>query len=84
MILQLNVKTKEINISDKNLVWVHCIISKKIVRGPIDPIGAIRMEKGWAYGLIPSPRIRAYPRTINKGRNENYFIGRGKEYLWRI
>ena len=51
--------------------------------GPIDPIGTIRVGKGWAYGLISSPRIRAYPRTINKGRNGNCFIGRGKEYLWR-
>ena len=32
--------------------------------GTIDPIGTIRMEKGWAYGPILSPRIRAYPRTI--------------------
>ena len=51
--------------------------------GPIDPIGIIRMGKGWAYGPIPNPRIRAYSRTINKGRNENCIIGRGKEYLWR-
>ena len=48
--------------------------------GPIDPIGTTRVGKGWAYGPIPSLRIRAYPRTINNGRNENYFIGRGKEY----
>ena len=54
-----------------------------ILWGPIEPIGTIHMGKGWAYGPIPSPRIRAYPGTINKGRNENYFIGRGKEYLWR-
>ena len=39
------------------------------------------MEKGWAYGPIPSPRIKAYPRTINKGRNENCFTGRGNEYF---
>ena len=32
LILQSNVKTKEINIGDKNLVWVHCIISKKIAK----------------------------------------------------
>ena len=51
--------------------------------GPIDPIGTICVGKDWAYGPISSPRIRAYPRTINKGRNENCFIGRGKEYLWR-
>ena len=51
--------------------------------GPIDPIGIIRVEKDWAYGPISSPRIRAYSRTINKGRNENCLIGRGKEYLWR-
>ena len=49
--------------------------------GPIDPIGTIRMGKGWAYGPIPSPRIRAYPRTISKGRSKNCIIGRGKEYL---
>ena len=48
--------------------------------GPIDPIGTTRVGKGWAYGPIPSLRIRAYPRTINNGRNENCFIGRGKEY----
>ena len=51
--------------------------------GPIDPIGTIRMGKGWAYGPIPNPRIRAYPRTISKGRSENCIIGRGEEYLWR-
>ena len=50
--------------------------------GPIDPIGTIRMGKGWAYGPIPSPRIKAYPKMISKGRNGNYFIGRDKEYLW--
>ena len=33
--------------------------------GPIDPIGTIHLEKGWAYGPIPSPRIRAYPRMIS-------------------
>ena len=49
--------------------------------GPIDPIGTIRIGKGWAYGPISSPMIRAYLRTISKGRNENCFIGRGKEYL---
>ena len=49
--------------------------------GPIDLIGTICMGKGWAYGPIPSPRIRAYPRTISKGRNENFILGRGKEYL---
>ena len=31
---------------------------------PIDLIGTIHMEKGWAYGPIPSPRIKAYLRTI--------------------
>ena len=50
--------------------------------GPIDPIGTIRVGKDCAI-TISSPRIRAYPRTINKGRNGNCFIGRGKEYLWR-
>ena len=49
--------------------------------GPIDPIGTICVGKDWAYGPISSPRIRAYTRTINKGRNENCFTGRGKEYL---
>ena len=49
--------------------------------GPIDPIGTVRVEKDWAYGPMSSPRITAYPRTINKGRNENCFTGRGKEYL---
>ena len=39
--------------------------------GPIDPIGTIRMGKGWAYGPIPSSRIKVYLRMINKGRNEN-------------
>ena len=51
--------------------------------GPIDPISTIRMGKGWAYGPISSLRIRAYLRTISKGRNENYILERGKEYLWR-
>ena len=55
----------------------------RVLWGPIDLIGTIRMGKGWAYSPIPSPKIRAYPRTINKGINENCFIGRGKEYLWR-
>ena len=48
---------------------------------PIDPIGTVRVGKDWAYGPMSSPRIRAYLRTINKGRNENCFTGRGKEYL---
>ena len=52
--------------------------------GPIDLIGTIHIGKGWAYGPIPSPRIRSYPRTISKGRSESCIIGRGKEYLWRI
>ena len=54
-----------------------------ILWGPIDPIGTIRMGRDWAYSPIPSLRIRVYPRTISKGRNENCIIGRGKEYLWR-
>ena len=52
-----------------------------ILWGPIDPISTIRVGKDWAYGLISSLKIRAYLRTINKGRDENCFIGRGKEYL---
>ena len=40
--------------------------SQMIMWGPIDPIGTIRVGKGWAYGPISSPRIRAYPRMINK------------------
>ena len=52
--------------------------------GLIDPIYTICIEKGWAYGLIPSPRIREYPRTTSKGRDENYTLKRGKEYLCRI
>ena len=58
-----------------NLIWV--------LWGPIDSIGTICMGNGWAYGPIPSPRIRAYLRTISKGRNENFIPGRGKEYLQR-
>ena len=49
--------------------------------GPIDPICTIYIGKGWAYGPIPSPRIREYLRMTSKGRNENYTLGRGKEYL---
>ena len=51
--------------------------------GTIGSIGTICIGKGWAYGLISSPRIREYPRTISKGRNENYTLGGGKEYLCR-
>ena len=54
-----------------------------ILWGPIGPIGTICIGKGWAYGPLPSPRIRGYPRTTSKGRNENYALGRGKEYLSR-
>ena len=50
---------------------------------PIDPIGTIRIGKGWAYGPIPNPRIRKYPMTTSKRRNENCTLRRGKEYLWR-
>ena len=57
--------------------------SNILLWGPIDLIGTVRMGKGWAYGPIPSPRIKAYPRTISKGRNENFILGRGKEYLQR-
>ena len=46
--------------------------------GPIDPIGTIRVGKGWAYGPIASLRIRAYPRTINKGRNKVLLRGEVK------
>ena len=46
------------------------------VWGPIDPIGTISIGKGWAYGQIPGSRIREYPRTTSKGRDENYKIGR--------
>ena len=52
--------------------------------GPIDPIGTICIGKGWAYGPIPNPRIREYPRTTSKGRDENYTLKRGKKYLCRI
>ena len=52
--------------------------------GSIDPIGTICIGKGCAYGPIPSPRIREYPRTTSKGRDENYTLKRGKEYLCRI
>ena len=51
--------------------------------GPIGPIGTICIRKGWAYGPIPSPRIRGYSRTTSKVRNENYALGKGKEYLSR-
>ena len=54
---------------------------KFILWGPIDLTGTIHVGKDWAYGPISSSRIEAYPRTISKGRNENCFIGRGKEYL---
>ena len=53
------------------------------VWGLIGPIGTICIGKGWAYGPIPSPRIREYPRMISKRRNENYTLGGGKEYLCR-
>ena len=52
--------------------------------GPIDPIGTICNGKGWAYGPILSPRIREYPKTTSKGRDENYTLKRGKQYLCRI
>ena len=51
--------------------------------GPIGPISTICIGKGWAYSLIPSPRVRDYPRTTSKEINENYTLGRGKEYLCR-
>ena len=35
-------------------------------------------------GPISSLRIREYPRTTNKGRDESYTPRRGKECLWRI
>ena len=46
---------------------------------PIDLIGTICIGKGWAYGLIPSPRMREYLRTTSKGRYENYTLKRGKK-----
>ena len=51
--------------------------------GPIDPLDTICIGKGWTYGPIPSPRIKGYSRTTSKGRNENYTLGRGKEYQCR-
>ena len=56
----------------------------KYLRGTIDPIGTICIGKGWVYGPIPSPKIREYPRTTSKGRDEKYTLKRGKEYLCRI
>ena len=47
--------------------------------GPINPLSTICIEKGWAYGPIPSLRIKGYPRTNSKGRSENYTLGRGKK-----
>ena len=72
----------------KNVVFLKLIIYKKIftksvIWGSIDPLGTICIGKGWAYGPIPSPRIKEYPRTNSKGRSENYTLGRGKEYLCR-
>ena len=34
--------------------------------GPIDPIGTIRMGKGWAYGPIPSPRIMTISEPLSE------------------
>ena len=56
----------------------------QICGGPIDPIGTICIGKDWTYGLILSLRIRDYPRTTSKGRDENYTLKRGKQYLCRI
>ena len=39
--------------------------------GPIDLRGTICIGKGCAYGPISSPRIREYPKTTSKGRDEN-------------
>ena len=58
--------------------------TKLIVWGPIDPIGTICIGNGWAYGPIPSPKIREYLRTTSKERDENYTLKRGKQYLCRI
>ena len=55
-----------------------------VLWGPIDPISTICIRKGWAYGPIPSPKIRECPRTTNKERDENYTLKRGKKYLCRI
>ena len=52
--------------------------------GPIDLINTICIREGWVYDPIPSPRIREYPRTTSKGRDENYTPKKGKEYLCRI
>ena len=52
--------------------------------GSIDPIGAICIGNGWAYGPIPNPRIREYPKTTSKGRDKNYTLKRGKQYLCRV
>ena len=52
--------------------------------GPINPIGTICIGKGWAYGPIPSPWIREYPMMTSKGRDKNYTLKKGKEYLCRI
>ena len=62
------------SIRNETLIYIYIYI----YMGPIDSIGTVRVGKDWAYGPISSPRIRAYPRTINKGRNKNCFIGKGK------
>ena len=63
---------------------VHFKLFKKRVWGPINPIGTICIEKGWASGPIPNPRMIEYPRTTSKGRDENYTLKRSKKYLCRI
>ena len=46
--------------------FIYIYIYIYILWRPIDPIGTIRIRKGWAYGPIPNLRIREYPRTTSK------------------
>ena len=77
---------------EKNFLFSYFLFPKaiKVVRheykivGAIDLIGTICIGKGWAYDPIPNLRIREYPMTTNKGKDENYALKRDKQYLCRI
>ena len=50
-----------------------------ICGGQLIPYVQITLEKG--LGPISSPRIRKYPRTTSKRRDERWTSKRSKEYL---
>ena len=91
ILIDVILSSQSLNITSRNPAWCSGIFNYFLMQyncgGQLIPQvllaweSTISMGKGWAYGPIPSPRIREHPRTTSEGRNENYTLGRGKGYI---